>query len=78
MRGGEKYEREGIRKKASKKEKWCRRFYLGPHKPMVTSAGTLQSNNRRLIGCLISFTRSAEFNRSRLLDLLEKPKSKSF
>ena len=36
MRGGEKYEREGIRKKASKKEKWCRRFYLGPHKPMVT------------------------------------------
>ena len=40
------------------------------------SAGTLQSNNRRLIGCLKSFTRSAEFNRSRLSDLLEKPKSK--
>ena len=39
------------------------------------SAGTLQSNNRRLIGCLISFTRSAEFNRSRLFHLLEKPKS---
>ena len=47
-------------------------------KPVGNSAGTLQLNNRRLIGCLISFTRSAEFNRSRLLDLLEKPKSKSF
>ena len=45
---------------------------------VVISAGTLQSNNRRLIGCLKSFTRSAEFNRSRLSDLLEKPKSKSF
>ena len=47
-------------------------------KGVYTRAGTLQSINRRLIGCLISFTRSAEFNRSRLLDLLEKPKSKSF
>ena len=31
------------------------------------SAGTLQSNNRRLIGCLISFTRSAGFNRSQYI-----------
>ena len=34
---------------------------------VVTSAGTLQLNNRRLIGCLISFTRSAGFNRSRYI-----------
>ena len=32
-----------------------------------TSAGTLQLNNRRLIGCLISFTRSAGFNRSQYI-----------
>ena len=31
---------------------------------VLSSAGTLQLNNRRLIGCLISFTRSAGFNRS--------------
>ena len=32
-----------------------------------TSAGTLQSNNRRLIGCLISFIHWAGFNRSRFI-----------
>ena len=34
---------------------------------VITSAGALQSNNRRLIGCLISFIPSAGYNRSRYI-----------
>ena len=42
------------------------------------SAGTLQLNNRRLIGCLKKATRSVRLGKARYSDLLEKSKSESF
>ena len=49
---------------------FCRSLFLDTFelgKCVETSVGTLQLNNLRLIGCLISFNRSAGFNRSRYI-----------
>ena len=45
------------------------RLHTGFHitQGVIFSAGTLQLNNRRLIGCLTSFTRLTGFNRSQYI-----------
>ena len=43
----------------------------------ITGSGTLQLNNRRLIGCLKSVICSAGFNHDRDRGSVENPKSKS-
>ena len=45
-------------------------------KKIIEEHYSVFSNNRRLIGCLISFTRSTEFKRSRYMGSAGEPKSK--